>query len=74
MIPPAPWVNGEGVQWEDLGELDSENIFVVLFPYNCSAFAAFILDYILWKIMLLVCSSSCCKLWCLNVCRAQLLV
>jgi hypothetical protein len=28
MIPPAPWVNGEGVQWEDLGEPNSENILL----------------------------------------------
>jgi hypothetical protein len=32
MIPPAPWVNGEGVQWEDLGEPDSENILLFCFP------------------------------------------
>jgi hypothetical protein len=63
MIPPAPWVNGEGVQWEDLGEPNSENILLFYFPTIAVHFAAFILDYILWKTMLLGCSSSCCKLW-----------
>jgi hypothetical protein len=32
MIPPAPWVNEKGVQWEDLGEPDSENILFFCFP------------------------------------------